>query len=107
MNYIGRGKAKETVLQGNGARLVDLVYQEHGMVPHIFGSSLGCAISIATIHKLADKYEFPSLTLCDPFTSVPDMCDRFSLEYMLSGVFKEDTWMSIERVKHDVFKKIP
>jgi len=110
MNYGGRGKARESTIISNAARLILLVYGKHKRMPHIFGVSLGCAVSIGAIRRLGMTYSFPSLTLIDPFKSMLDVVKRFPMGGWASYFFKRkgtNNWLSYQRVQHEVFLRIP
>merc|ERR1712096_42673 len=71
MNYRGEGPVSEALIIENARKMLEFVASRHSEKPHVYGFSLGCAVAVAVIaeHGLEAK----SLTLCDPFTSFPDV----------------------------------
>merc|ERR1719478_1826993 len=61
----------EKLLTRNARKMFDFVIKTHSQKPHVFGWSLGCAVSVAAIYS--GRYDVASLTLQNPFTSFNDV----------------------------------
>jgi len=72
MDYYGDEKVDEKLLIDHGVRLYNHVCSKHEKKPHVFGVSLGCAVSIGVLDKLGEN-KIQSLTLLDPFHNFVDM----------------------------------
>jgi len=112
MNYGGASKASEAIIKGNGAKLLELVYEKHKQSPHVHGSSMGCAVAIGAITEVYEKVApIPSLTIVDPWSNLPDASSHL---FKMGWVFKDrlkkkgtNTWYSDQQISGRAFRKIP
>jgi len=98
---------------GNATRLMEKIYQKHNQMPHIVGAAIGSCVAISAIHKLGNRYSYPSLTLVDPLTSVVGCLKAtrfFGMQYLAAWAVRRagtDCFFTTEKAKDPVFKQIP
>jgi len=120
MDYSAPSAPCELAIIEQGIALFQYVCDEHRKTPNVFGTSLGCAVSIAVIERLGSDKLIHSLTLLDPFTTLYDtMPYIFAYNFPYVGRFlgiackwfiqwkNINLWRSEQRIGKPMFKKIP